>query len=228
MHKLIKDPYFSVAIDNNSRQVNPDLAIWNAMHICVDGGSDGNVTTALDPVQAVIKHALTPMHWDVLHHASVKVDFTGFPHDTAMQMRTHTDAHVLVQSMRYSDERYTLCSDGHVDPQELFYFPHNNDSRQLSLDYGKARRSCRDYANAIERGAKKETARRYLLAGYRQNFTVSATFCNWMHIFDRRLLADSQGEVQTANWMALNCLRSYSQFFEYYRTTRASRNMLAP
>lgn len=227
MHKLIKDPYFSVAIDNNSRQQNPDLAIWNAMHTCVDGGSS-DVSTCLDPVDAVIRHALKFGHWDVLHHASIKVDFKGFPHDTAMQMRTHRQISCLVQSLRYSDERFSLCADGDVDPQELFYFPPNNDKRAESLDYGKARRSCLDYVKAIERGAKKEDARRYLTAGYRQNFTISATFCQWFHVFDRRLLADTQLEAQTACWMALDCLRSYSQLFEYYRSTRASKNMLAP
>lgn len=228
MPKLIEDPLFSVAIDPNSKQVNPDLAIWNAMHQCVDGGSAGNVTTCSDPVDAVVRHALKFGHWDVLHHASIKLDFKGFPHDTAMQMRTHRQAAVLVQSMRYSDERFSLCADGDVHPNELFYFPPNCDQISAISNECKAQRSCEDYANEVRRGMNKEDARRYLLAGYRQNFTISATFCQWFHIFDRRLLADTQLETQSACWMALGQLREYSQFFEWYRIYRAGKNMLAP
>lgn len=226
--QLISDPRFKVTICDSSRMQDPDMSCWEAMHECVDGG-DVDIKPK-DPVAAVIKHALSggKNHFEVLHHASIKLKFEGFPHDTAMQFRTHQDAHCLVQSLRYSNERYTLCANGDVDPQELFYFPPHTDKRQERLDYGRARRSCRDYANAIADGAKKEDARRNLIAGYRQGFTISATFCNWMHIFDRRLLADTQLEAQTAAWMALDQLRGYSGFFEWYRSSRAGKNLLAP
>lgn len=227
MQKLISDPRFKVTIDENSKQKNPSKSCWNAMHRCKDGGAN-KITTSLDPVQSVITHALKFGHWDVLHHASIKLDFDGFPHDTAMQFRTHRSAHVLVQSLRYSDEQYSACANGDVDPQELFYFPPHIDKRKEGLNYGRARRSCRDYATAIEGGAKKEDARRNLIAGYRQGFTISATFCTWMHIFDRRLLADTQLEAQTAAWMALDQLRGYSGFFEWYAGARAGKNLLAP
>lgn len=226
MQKLISDPRFKVYICDSSRQRDPDMSCWEAMHECVNGG-DADIKPK-NTVQAVINHALKFGHWEVLHHASIKLKFEGFPHDTAMQFRTHQDAHTLVQSLRYSNERYTLCADGDVDPQELFYFPPNSDKRQEGLDYGRARRSCRDYAAAIERGDKKEDARRNLIAGYRQGFTISATFCDWFHVFDRRLLADTQLEARTAAWMALDQLRGYSGFFEWYRDTRAGRNMLSP
>jgi flavin-dependent thymidylate synthase len=224
--KLIQDPRFKVYICDSSRQQNPDLSCWEAMHECVNGG-DVDITPK-DPVDAVIRHALKFGHWEVLHHASIKLKFEGFPHSTAMQFRTHQDAHTLVQSLRYSNERYTLCADGKVDPDELFYFPPNNDKREQALAYGRSRRSCVDYAKAIERGEKKEDARNNLTCNYRQGFTISATFCDWFHIFDRRLLADAQLEAQTAAWMALYQLIGYSRFFEYYRQTRAGKNMLAP
>lgn len=225
--KLISDPRFKVSIDPNSKQVNPDLAVWNAMHRCVDGGAN-KIATCKDPVQAVINHALKFGHWDVLHHASIKLDFDGFPHSTAMQFRTHRQMSVLVQSLRYADEQFTGCADGDVDPMDIFYFRSIADKRKEALNYGRARRSCRDYAKAIEDGEDKETARDNLLCNYRQGFTMSGTFCQWMHVLDRRLLADTQLEARTAATMALDQLRGYSGFFEWYAGTRAGKNMLAP
>jgi flavin-dependent thymidylate synthase len=227
MQKLISDPRFKVSIDENSKQVNPDMAIWNAMHRCVDGGAN-KITTSLDPVQSVINHALKFGHWDVLHHASIKLDFDGFPHSTAMQFRTHRQMSVLVQSLRYSEEQFSACADGDVDPMDIFYFRPMTDKRKEALAYGRARRSCVDYTKAIKNGEDKETARDNLLCNYRQGFTMSGTFCQWMHVLDRRLLGDSQLEAQTAAWMALDQLRGYSKFFEYYRDTRAGKNLLAP
>jgi flavin-dependent thymidylate synthase len=221
--KLINDPRFKVSIDFNSRQVNPDMAVWAAMHTCVDGGGS-SISTCLDPVDAVIRHALKFGHWSVLEHASVKLDFHGFPHDTAMQFRTHQRMATLVQSLRYSDELYTDCAKGLIDPDELFYLGVDTNRTEYEL----ARESCRNYAEAIARGEKKESARRYLLAGYRQSFTMSGTFRQWMHVFDQRLLADTQIEAQTAAWLALDQLRGYSKFFEWYRSERAGRNMLSP
>lgn len=224
--KLITDPRFKVSIDENSKQINPDLAVWNAMRTCMDGGS--KTLTTSDPVRAVIDNALKYGHWSVLEHASVKLNFEGMPHDTAMQMRTHQRMATLVQSLRYSDERFTLCADGEIDPIELFYLGTYTDKRQEALDYGKARKSCCDYAKAIENGMKKEQARRFLIAGYRQSFTMSGTFRQWMHMFDQRLLADTQLEARTAATMALDQLRGYSEFFEWYAGSRAGKNMLAP
>lgn len=196
------------------------------MHTCVS--PDTKLATEFhadyDPVQSVVKHALKFGHWSVLEHASVKLDFWGFPHDTAMQFRTHQRMGTLVQSQRYGDELFTKCANGLIDPRELFYFDADADES----DYELARMSCVSYASAIESGKKKEVARRYLLAGYRQSFTMSGTFRQWMHVLDQRLLADTQIEAQTAAWLALDQLRGYSEFFEWYRDTRAGKNMLAP
>lgn len=226
MKSLIKDSYFKVSIDENSKQTNPSMAIWNAMHKCVDGGS--KVIHPVDPIDAVIRYALKFGHFEVLHHATIKLDFDGFPHDTAMQFRTHQDAHTLVQSLRYSDERYSDCAECKIDPVELFYFKSQSDEKIRERDCRNARISCRHYLNKIKEGELKEDARRQLKTGYRQNFTISATFCDWMHIFDRRLLANTQPEAQTAAWMALDLLRAYSGFFEWYKIERAGKNMLAP
>jgi flavin-dependent thymidylate synthase len=225
--KLIQDPRFKVSIDPNSKQVNPSLSCWNAAHTCVDGGAN-KITTCKDPTQSVIDNCLKFGHWDVLHHASIKLDFDNFPHSTAMQFRTHRQMSVLCQSLRYSDEQFSACADGDVDPQDIFYFRPIADKRKEALNYGRARRSCRDYANAIENGEDKETARDNLLCNYRQGFTMSGTFCQWMHVLDRRLLADTQLEARTAATMALDQLRGYSGFFEWYAGARAGRNLLSP
>lgn len=228
--KLISDPRFKVSIDENSKQKDPSKSIWNAMHRCVSPDTEHQTTFnhGFDPVQAVINHALKFGHWDVLHHASIKLDFDGFPHSTAMQFRTHRQLSVLIQSLRYSDEQFTACADGDVDPIDIFYFRPQSDKRKEALNYGRARRSCRDYAKAIENGEDKETARDNLLCNYRQGFTMSGTFCQWMHVLDRRLLADTQLEARTAATMALDQLRGYSGFFEWYAGVRAGKNMLAP
>lgn len=194
------------------------------MHTCVS--PETKLATEFhvdfDPVQSVVKHALKFGHWSVLEHASIKLDFWGFPHDCAMQMRTHQRMATLVQSLRYSDELFTKCANGLIEPRELFYLDADD------ADYELARMSCVSYASAIERGKKKEAARRYLLAGYRQSFTMSGTFRQWMHVFDQRLLADTQVEAQAAAWMALDRLCEYSEFFVWYKDTRAGRNLLAP
>jgi flavin-dependent thymidylate synthase len=228
--KLIIDPLFKVSIDPNSRQQDPSMSIWNAMHRCVSPRTE-LVTTfkhGFDPVRSVIDNALKFGHWDVLHHASIKLNFDGFPHSTAMQFRTHRQMSVLVQSLRYSDEQFSACADGDVDPMDIFYFRPIADKRKEVLNYGRARRSCRDYANAIENGEDKETARDNLLCNYRQGFTMSGTFCQWMHVLDRRLLADTQLESRTAATMALDQLRGYSGFFEWYASSRAGKNLLSP
>lgn len=221
MRKLINDPFFNVTIDENSKQVSPEKSIWAAMHTCVDGGSS-NITAPENAADAIIRHALKFGHWSVLEHASIKLDFHGFPHDTAMQFRTHQGVNTLCQSLRYSDERYTSCANGNIDPSELFYFGDNLTASD------KAKQSCQDYAEAITKGEKKESARRFLLAGYRQSFTISGTFRRWMHVLDQRLLADTQIEAQTAAWMALDLLCEYSPLFVWYRDTRAGKNLLAP
>jgi flavin-dependent thymidylate synthase len=225
--RLIQDPRFKVRIDENSRQVNPDKAIWNALHTCVDGGAN-KITDCLNPVQSVIKHALKFGHWDVLHHASIKIDFHGMPHSTAMQFRTHRQMSVLVQSLRYADEQFSACASGKADPMDIFYFRPNLNKHKEALAYERAQRSCVDYVKAIEDGEEKETARDNLLCNYRQRFTMSGTFCQWMHVLDRRLLADTQIEAQTAAYLALDQLCGYSGFFEWYRQNRAGKNLLSP
>jgi flavin-dependent thymidylate synthase len=227
---LPTDSLFSVSIDPNSKQLNPALSIWNAAHKCVEPnpGRIKSFKEGFDPVQSVIDNCLKFGHWDVLHHASIKVDFDNFPHDTAMQYRTHRQPSCLVQSLRYSDEHYSSCARGEIEPEQLFYFPSTASNHKQIANRAKARRSCEDYLNAINEGEDKESARRYLLAGYRQHFTISATFAQWFHILDRRLLADAQKEAQVAGWMALEELKEYSEFFVWYEQVRAGKNRLAP
>lgn len=223
--KLVADPRFKVSIDENSKQKDASRSIWAAMHTCVNGGG-GSIATCLDPVDAVIRHALKFGHWSVLEHASVKLDFHGFPHDTAMQFRTHQRMATLSQSLRYSDELFSDCAVGKIEPDELFYF--DSKGELLIHDRNEAVRSCQNYVIAIANGAKKESARRRLVCGYRQSFTMSGTFRQWMHMLDQRLLADTQIEAQAAAHLALECLCQYSGFFVWYRSERARKNMLAP
>jgi thymidylate synthase ThyX len=88
--------------------------------------------------------------------------------------------------------------------------------------------TCLAYREAIVKGEDKESARDLLASGYRQGFSVSGNFKEWMHLLDRRLLADTQLESRIAAQMALDLLCEYSRFFVWYKDTRAGKNKLAP
>lgn len=222
------DPLFRVEIDWDATSPKPAKAIWRAMHTCKSATFSLDDQPPLDAAGSVIRNALAFKHWSVLAHAFVKVDFGGFPHDTAMQFRTHQDMGGLTQSLRYCDDKFTDCANGKVPPNQLFYFASVSPYERQFVEQS-ARRSCSDFAMAIARGHKQENARRLLLAGYRQNFVMSGTVQAWFHVLDQRTLSDAQNEAKIAADMALNELEQWCPgLFHWYRFNRYGKNMLAP
>lgn len=225
---IINDPYFRAEIDYDATSPRPAEAIWHAMHTCKSATFSLDDKCPADPAQAIIDNALAFKHWSVLAHAFVKIDFGGYPHDTAMQFRTHQDMGGLTQSMRYADDLFSDVATGDMSPSTLFYFAARNPI-ELKIYNEMAKQSCIDYAEAINRGHKKENARRLLRAGYRQNFVMSGTVQAWFHVLDQRLLADAQEEAQHAAQSALTLLDGWCPgLFLWYRENRAGKNLLAP
>lgn len=243
--QLIQDPYFRVNICLDGSSPAPDKSIWKAQHVCVSENYAFDATPPANPADAVIRHQLKVKHWSVLEFGYVVLHFEGFPHDTVMQLVRHQDSKPLVQSMRYTGQRILdiakMGSDINLAYVErLFYFQpagtystrtgtYTITEDQRKAYYFRCWGSCLNYATAIESGIPEEAARRELLSGYRQNFTMAGTLRAVMHWLDQRTLADTQIEAQTLAAMALKELKDWSpEFFEWYEENRAGKNMLAP
>lgn len=68
---MLQDPYFKVILDKNASSPNPELAIWNAQHICVAESQAYKDEPKRDPAEIVIKHQLNGNkgHYSVLAFA---------------------------------------------------------------------------------------------------------------------------------------------------------------
>lgn len=73
---MIQDPYFKVLLDKNASSPNPELAIWNAQHICVAEKDAYRDSPKSNPGKIVIKHQLEGNrgHYSVLAFAFAKID----------------------------------------------------------------------------------------------------------------------------------------------------------
>ena len=240
MVKLIKDRRFKVVIDHNASSPQPAKGIWSAQHCTVTDDFAPDKAPPLNCSKAIIHHQLSVGHYSVLDFAFVKLDFSGFPHDCAMQMRVHQGKQsMLCQSMRYTGAKMAKCGVGEIDVEELFYaMPAGKyGSRDGTWEYTDRDRrtyltncqfSAANYAKTINAGIPEETARRCLAAGYRQNFTMAGTIRSMWHMLSQRTLADSQIECQTAAYLALDVLEQWEPgLFNYYRANHAGKNQLA-
>jgi thymidylate synthase (FAD) len=235
---IIKDPYFNVSLDLDASSPNPAKAIWKAQHVCVAEEISRFDPLPVNPSQAIIKNQLKVKHWSVLKFAFVKLDFTGFPHDTVMQMARHSSSSILVQSMRYTGARMMGCD--LEDVEKLFYipptgkYPSRDGTWEMTEQMRKANlkacwRSADNYAVLVKGGQQEESARRILCSGYRQNFTLAGTLQATFHWLHQRTLADSQLECQTLAWMALDELERWEpQLMHWFRENLAGKNTLSP
>jgi flavin-dependent thymidylate synthase len=236
-----QDPYFRVDICEHGSSPAPDKSIWRAQHVCVAEGYAMDAPIPANPADAIIRHQLKVKHWSVLEFGYVVLHFQGFPHDTVMQIVRHQDSKPLVQSMRYTGKRIIDCADSDdLNIEEIFYAQPmgvyatrtggyvvsaaNRDEYLL-----RCLRSCKAYRDAILRGYPEELARRELLSGYRQNFTMAGSVRAVFHWLDQRTLADTQIEAQVLAQMALQQLERWSpELFGWYRENRAGKNQLSP
>ena len=240
MQELIKDPHFAVEICPYGSSANPEAAIWQAQHLCVSENARDSKPPK-DAGAAVIRHQLKVEHWSVLDFASVTLRCFGFPHNVVSQITRHSNSHFLVQSGRYTGERFTSGYVSNEDLEKLAYlrpvstyydrktgkFEYTQVDRSVDLEY--MRKAINSYSCAIRIGMPHEQARSLLPYDFRQDFTISGTIKATFHWLDQRTKADSQLEIRTLAHMALEELKEWSPtLFHYYEEHRSGKARLAP
>jgi thymidylate synthase (FAD) len=234
MVELLKDPYFRVQLDKDASSPNPEAAIWNAQHICVAEKDSYHDQLPLEPGKAIIKHQLEggKGHYSVAAFAFAKIDFYGFSHDAIMQMRTHhtsgSDVRFLVQSSRYTSQRFIDVAEGKLKPEEVFYWRplgkytsrngwYENSDLVQNIFYEQCRENCKVYADLVlEYNQPYEQARNVLSQGIRQDFTIAATLKGFWHLLDQRTKKDSQLEIQTLAEMLQQELEKWCPTLSYW------------
>lgn len=243
--QLISDPHFKVVIDRDASSPNPQVAIWKGQHRCVSEKflPDDKTPSPEKCGEAIIKHQLAGDrgHYSVLRKAFVSFQCLGFPHSVVSQITRHQDSGFLVQSMRYTGQRIIDCAEGKIPVEEVFYFRppgKYSDRKGNKYDYTLAEitedkkvsyDSAVRYARKIQEGHSEEHARDFLTYNFRQDFDISGDLQAVWHWIDQRSKADSQIEVRTFAWMALDCLKEFTpELTEWYLENRAGKARLAP
>lgn len=239
------DPYFRVIRDLNGCSPNPALSIWKAQHTCVKEETgmiilpkELNHSKAQD---AIIRNQLKVEHWSVLRFGFAVFEIVGFPHDTIMQMRTHQDSAHLVQSSRYTSDRFIKVADGLINVEEVFYFPPVGIQRDRlgdKIEYTEVLResdklecklACKQYKQRIEAGQPPETARRMLPQNFRQDYSLACDLEALFHLLDQRTKKDVQLECRIlADMLIEACKEWIPEFIEFYISTRYSKARLTP
>lgn len=245
---LINDPYFSVEIDKFGSSPEPEKAIYLEQNICVnedarDFQEKVRNLTAEECGNRIIKHQLGVEHWSVLNFATATLRFYGFPHSVIAQITRHRDSAFLCQSMRYTGKRFEDWANSiNGDIERLMYlrpvgtytdrngnkYEFTEEERTTELK-NIIRLGVLGYLEAIESGQSYEMARGKLPYDFRQDFAVTGTIENWFHLLDQRTKKDSQLEIRTLAYMALDELEKWSPtLFSWYRKNRAGKARLAP
>jgi flavin-dependent thymidylate synthase len=223
MIPTINDPLLKVSLCRLASSRDPIAAIWMHQHVCVSESVDWtrNRRPSRKGMVNAILIELGRGHWDVLTAAHAQVNFEGYPHDAAMQWRTHQNMGTLTQSLRFTGKRFmNPFGDNPPKVAELFYGVEDESLYWPSIE---------NYQKAINRGIKMEVARRLLPAGYRQGWSCAGNLKHWLHLLDRRLLGDTQIEARHAAWAAFDQLREWCpEVMDWYKENRAGKNKLAP
>jgi flavin-dependent thymidylate synthase len=224
MRPEINDPHLSANLCKYASSPNWVKAIWMHQHVCVADTTDwthDRVPSRAGMINAILIE-LGRGHWDVLAGAFAQIQFEGYPHDTAMQFRTHQDMGTLTASMRYTGERLMICSIDREGISQQFYLGKDTEWEPYAS-------TILSYRAAVNKGIKKEVARRRLASGYRQGWSCAGTLKDWLHLLDRRLLGDTQDEARHAAWAAFDQLREWCpEIMDWYAESRAGKNKLAP
>lgn len=236
------DPYFMVIRDINGCSPSPALSIWDAQHTCVkeEIGLPKEMTNEHKAAIAIIEHQLKVEHWSVLRFAFVKFKVIGFPHDTIMQMCRHQDAAHLVQSGRYTGDRFIEVADDIADVEQVFYFPpvgikysrdgkHEYTPEMRESDILEAKLACKAYKKRIKQGQSKEDARRKLPQGFRQDYALACDLEAFLHLLDQRTKKDAQDVIRILADMLIEACKDWiPEFIEFYAATRYGKARLAP
>lgn len=242
---FINDPHFEVVLDKNGSSPSPEAAIWTGQHQCVCEGFAPEDKIPSSPGDAIIRHQLKVEHWGVLNKAFICLHVKGFPHSTVMQIVRHQDSSYLVQSGRYTGDRFLKVASGELDVEEVFYLrpvgaytnrkadsqgnKYEYTERQRELDIIHCRLSAIEYQKRIEQGFSEEHARDIVVQCFRQNFNISGTLEAIFHLLDQRTKADSQFEAQTLAELIMQRVEEWSPTLgAWYRRERYGKARLAP
>lgn len=239
------DPHFKIILDRDASSPSPQIAIWRGQHQCVSEGfaAEQKAPTADRCGEVVIKHQLGSDrgHYSVLDMAYAKFDCKGFPHSVVSQITRHHQSHFLVQSGRYTGDRFSKCALNQIEVEEVFYarpvgiyrdrlgnkFEYTESDREADL--GKCWLACRDYQAKVEAGCPYEMARDMIPYCFRQNFTFSGTLRKIFHLLDQRSKADAQLEIQILSQMVIDALTEWSpELANWYKGDRYGKARLAP
>lgn len=243
---IISDPYFQVR--TLSTTPNPYSTIWTAAHgdyseeFIGDEWQAGTWPNEEKAWKLIEKHLLRKdrPHAGPLEHAQIVIAVGGFPHDVAMQHRTHRLASFDVQSQRYTGERVLQAALDHTLIESVFYarpigkyhdrqggkFEYSEKDRKHDLNY--FHRAAIMYKIKLDNGMPPEMARHYLPQSIRQNYTFSCNVRSLLHFFDMRTARDAQLEIQTL------CEYVYQEFSawmpelaEWYKERRWGKSTLS-
>jgi thymidylate synthase ThyX len=222
MRPTINDPHLNVSLCKFASTPDPIAAIWMHQHVCVSESvnwTEDKLPSRAGMVNAILDE-LHKGHFDVLTAAHARISFAGYPHDAAMQWRTHQDMGSLTQSLRFTSERFFNPA---ATVDELFF---KGDDLPDDFPYYD---TVVNYRISIAEGVKPETARRRLAAGYRQGWSCAGNLKHWLHLLDRRLLGDTQDEARHAAWAAFDELQAWCpEIMKWNAGKRAGKNKLAP
>lgn len=238
------DRLFQVELDKDGSSPNPQVSIWKGQHMCV--AEDWEKVSIPSPEscgEIIIKHQLAGDrgHYSVLKMASVKFNCYNFPHSVVAQITRHADSNFLVQSNRYTGERFVDASAGLESVEEVFYlrpvgayrdrdgssFFYTQEDRREDLDLIKI--VCSRYAKRVNQGCPYEMARSIIPYDFRQNFTISGTLEATWHWLDQRSAKCSQLEIQSLAELIMTELDKWTpELSTWYKKNRYAKARLAP
>ncbi len=253
-----------MALDTDASSPRPGKGIWRSQHQCV---SDHWTMEDVPPSNArsesaIIKHQLAGDrgHYSVLNFGFVVLHFKGFDHNTVMQIVRHKDSCTLldedlialelaakqnttylVQSGRYTGERFIKVASGELSVEEVFYVPpvgRQRDREGNSFEYTQTMREfdiaeyynrCVVFKKRTSLGQPYENARYSLPQCFRQDFSMSSTIEALWHWMDLRTKANAQDEIRIMADMVLEIMKIYTPLLsEWYIEHRYKKAKLAP
>lgn len=236
--------YFKVELDKNASSPNPQVSIWQGGHMCVaEDYEDGLLHESSLCGRGIIKHQLAGDrgHYSCLKFGFVKFNCLGFPHSVVAQITRHQDSGFLVQSLRYTGERFVDVAEGKRSVESVFYlrptgkyrdregrtFEYTEELRQQDFELIKA--ACDRYAERVADGCPYEMARGIIPYDFRQDFAMAGTLEACWHWLDQRSAKCAQLEIQKLAELVMLELDAFTpELSQWYRENRYGRARLAP
>lgn len=242
--RQISDPFFRLVTLRSTE--SPQCLVYQALRQDYSEGDVAGPFTLAESEygERCIKNLLAndKGHYGPMEHPQISFNAIGFPHDVAMQARTHRiGVSFDIQSSRYSGQRFCDVSDGIRSVEEVFYarpvgkyadregnkVMYSEGMRREDLAFALA--SCNLYSRRLEQGVPPEAARHVVVQGFRQNFVMSANLRSALHFLDLRSKADAQPEIQAMADLMFDELKIWCpEIVSWYETRRLKKAILAP